>query len=138
MCFSTLLHLDRDQKILLFRGFPIRICTGQRFIGSSPYSFVALTVLLRQYVPRHPPRALSRLSFLKLDKMNSARKLRHFKKPKNVCFLLIELKKQILIRRSHSSFHSRLFLDHREYSLTAFTISQMKVKSNSFLSSEHY
>ena len=30
--------------------------------GSSPYSFVALTVLLRQHVPRHPPRALSRLS----------------------------------------------------------------------------
>ena len=35
--------------------------------GSSPYSFVAFSVLLRQHVPRHPPRALSRLSFLILD-----------------------------------------------------------------------
>ena len=76
MCLSTLLHLDRDQKILLLRGFPIRTRTGQRFIGSSPYFFVALTVLHRQYVPRHPPRALSRLSFnSRAQKMNLVRRL---------------------------------------------------------------
>ena len=57
-----LLHSDRDHRILLLRGFPIRTHTGQRLFGSSPYSFVAYTVLLRQHVPRHPPRALSRLS----------------------------------------------------------------------------
>lgn len=63
VCFHNLLHSAMDYRILLLQGFPIRTCTGQRSIGSSPYSFVALTVLLRQHVPRHPPRALSRLSF---------------------------------------------------------------------------
>ena len=50
--------------MLLLRGFPIRTRTGQRSIGSSPYSFVAYTVLHRQHVPRHPSRALSRLLLL--------------------------------------------------------------------------
>ena len=47
----------------LLPGFPIRTHPGQRSIGSSPDSFVAFSVLLRQHVPRHPSRALSRLSF---------------------------------------------------------------------------
>lgn len=63
MCFPRLLHSPQDRWILLQRSFLIRTRTGQRSFGSSPCSFVAYTVLHRQYVPRHPPRALSRLSF---------------------------------------------------------------------------
>jgi hypothetical protein len=59
---SWLLHSPWDPRILLLGGCPIRTHPGQRSFGSSPDSFVAYTVLLRQHVPRHPPRALSRLS----------------------------------------------------------------------------
>ena len=59
--------LRLNHGILLPLGFPIRTPPGQRLFGSSPDSFVAFTVLLRQHVPRHPPRALSRLLLLILS-----------------------------------------------------------------------
>ncbi len=62
VCLRTLLYSCTDNRTLLLPGFPIQTHTDHHSCGSSPYSFVAFYVFRRQYVPRHPSRALSRLS----------------------------------------------------------------------------
>ena len=47
-------------------GCPIRKSAGQRFLGTSPQLIAAVRVLLRLREPRHPPCALSNLSYFSL------------------------------------------------------------------------
>src|SRR5688572_5014577 len=45
-------------------GCPIRISTDQPSLGRSPSLFAAIHVLRRLRAPRHPPCALTRLTFV--------------------------------------------------------------------------
>ena len=52
------------QYVFNILGFPIRTCTDQAVVCTSPYLFAAYHVLRRLQEPRHPPCALIRFHLL--------------------------------------------------------------------------
>lgn len=59
-------------------GFPHSETCGSTLFWQLTALFRGLSVLLRRHVPRHPPRALSRLSSLLSSKVRSTQSLNYF------------------------------------------------------------